>query len=176
MLWKQERRPAGTRMVAVIPTPIYKDGILFVCSGYGAGHDAYQISAEGGGFKLKELYKGGELEYHHGGVILAGDHLYGINNSKALICLDLKTGKVAWQDKTVAKGSLAYADGLFISRAEDKKTGTVVMFEASPAGYKEKGRFNPPDLSGWPVWAHPTISGGKLYLRDQNTLLCYAVK
>jgi hypothetical protein len=48
--------------------------------------------------------------------------------------------------------------------------------EASPAGYKEKGRFSLPDPAGQPTWAHPVIFGGKLYIRNQGALFCYDVK
>jgi len=27
-----------------------------------------------------------------------------------------------------------------------------------------------------PSWSHPVIAGGKLYLREQDTLYCYDVK
>ncbi|MEY2410968.1 MAG: outer membrane protein assembly factor BamB, partial [Verrucomicrobiota bacterium] len=43
-------------------------------------------------------------------------------------------------------------------------------------GYKEKGRFDPPDRSEKNSWAHPVISDGKLWLRDQDVLLCYDLK
>ena len=29
---------------------------------------------------------------------------------------------------------------------------------------------------GQPAWPHPVIANGKLYLRDQDVLLCYDVK
>jgi len=38
------------------------------------------------------------------------------------------------------------------------------------------GRFNQPDRSSQNSWAHPVVADGKLYLRDQDVLLCYNVK
>jgi len=52
----------------------------------------------------------------------------------------------------------------------------VALIEASPTGYKEHGRLNPPSRSDKNSWAHPVIAGGKLYLRDQDVLLCYDIK
>jgi len=52
----------------------------------------------------------------------------------------------------------------------------VALIEATPSGYKEKGRFNQPDRSKQNSWAHPVIANGKLYLRDMDVLLCYDVK
>ena len=51
----------------------------------------------------------------------------------------------------------------------------VGLAEATPAGYKEKGRFEIAD-KGLPSWAHPVVSGGRLYVRNQDTLLVYDIK
>jgi len=57
-----------------------------------------------------------------------------------------------------------------------EKSGAVALVEATPAGYQEKGRFTPPDRSKKNAWPHPVIAGGKLYIRDQDVLLCYDLK
>ena len=54
--------------------------------------------------------------------------------------------------------------------------------DASPAGWKENGRFTVPEQShirkpnGTKFWTHPVVANGCLYLRDENVLLCYDVK
>ena len=42
--------------------------------------------------------------------------------------------------------------------------------------YVEGGRLNQPDRTREQAWPHPVIANGKLYLRDQDVLLCYDVK
>jgi len=64
---------------------------------------------------------------------------------------------------------LALAPAAILARA-------VALVEATPQGYKEAGRFDQPDRSKSNSWMHPVISGGKLFLRDQDLLLCYDVK
>ena len=78
-----------------------------------------------------------------------------------------------WEERRAGKGSVAYADGRLYYRNED---GPVFLLEASPRGFAQRGRFDPPDRQGSPAWAHPVIANGKLYLRDQGVLLCYDVK
>ena len=68
---------------------------------------------------------------------------------------------------------VACADGQLYLRSE---AGTVALVEATPHGYHEKGTFEQPDRSNENAWPHPVIAGGKLYLRDQDTLLCYDVR
>jgi hypothetical protein len=55
------------------------------------------------------------------------------------------------------------------------ENNTVGLAEASPQGYSEKGRFNIED-HGRPSWAHPVVCGGKLYIRNQDSLTCYDVR
>ncbi len=71
------------------------------------------------------------------------------------------------------KGSLALADGRLYYRLEN---GTMLLIEPNAKQYVERGRFNQPDRSKQPAWTHPVIANGKLYLRDQDLLLCYAIK
>jgi len=52
----------------------------------------------------------------------------------------------------------------------------VILLEANPKECVVCGRFNQPDRQGAPAWQHPVIANGKLYLRDQDILLCYDVK
>ena len=70
---------------------------------------------------------------------------------------------------------LVAAEGLLYLRQEGSP-GTLALIEASPDGYKEHGRFNPPDRSDKESWPHPVIAGGKLFVRDQDVLLCYNVQ
>jgi len=52
----------------------------------------------------------------------------------------------------------------------------MLLIEPNPKQYVERGRFDQPDRSQQPAWTHPVIANGKLYLRDQDVLLCYDVK
>jgi outer membrane protein assembly factor BamB len=171
LLWRAARRGD----TAVIPTPLQQDGFVYVTSGYGAGCNLFQVNANGGNFAVQQVYANKIMVNHHGGVIKVGDLVYGYSDSKGWTCQDFKTGAAKWQNKErLGKGSISFADGHFYLRAESK--GIVALIEASPAGYKEHGRFTPPDLSGKETWPHPVIANGRLYLRDQDLLLCYNVQ
>jgi outer membrane protein assembly factor BamB len=170
LLWRAPRKGR----TAVIPTPIYSDGFVYVTSAYGIGCNLFKVTASSGQFTAEEVYANKVLGNKTGGVIKLGDFVYGHADDKGWTCQDFKTGEAKWQSNQPGKGSLIYADGRLYLRAEDK--GTVVLIEASPAGYKEHGRFEQPDRSDKTAWPYPVIAAGKLYLRDMNTLLCYDVK
>ena len=65
------------------------------------------------------------------------------------------------------------ADKRLYLRSEE---GTMVLIEPSREKFVERGRFEQPDRSEAPAWAHPVIANGKLYIRDQGLLLCYDVQ
>ena len=166
---------AAAGRVAVIPTPIFADDQAFVACGYGVGCRSYRITKDGDNFKTEQAYDNKVMINHHGGVIKVGDYLYGFSDGKGWTCQNFKTGEAVWQHKEgLGKGAIHCADGMLLCRGEDK--GTMVLIEASPTGWHEKGRFEQPDRSDKKAWPHPVISNGRLYLRDQDVLLCYDVK
>jgi outer membrane protein assembly factor BamB len=170
LMWRYSNVANNT---ANITTPIYSNGRVFFSSAYGTGGALLALKASGGGESVsaQEVYFTRNMQNHHGGVVLVDGYLYGFNNS-ILTCLEFETGKVMWRDRSVGKGSVAYADGRLYVLSEDNVVGLV---EASPKGYRETGRFSIAD-QGWPSWAHPAISGGRLYLRNQNVLASYELR
>ncbi len=171
ILWKTARKGA----TAVIPTPIYADGHVYVTSGYGIGCNLFKV-AKGSDFTATQVYANKVMVNQHGGVLKVGEYLYGHSDSKGWTCQNFKSGEAVWQEKDkLGKGAIGYADGRLYCREESEK-GVVALLEATPNGFVEKGRFTPPDRSGKKSWPHPVIAGGKLFLRDQDVLLCYDVK
>ncbi len=179
-LWQYDR-PANSHGINC-STPIYHDGLVFAASAYGAGGGLVKLSKDAnGGVKAEEIYSTRKMQNHHGGMILFDGCLYGANGGNEggfLVCLDFKTGNVLWDERDDAerrapKGSVALADGRLYYRTEK---GAMLLIEPNPKQYVERGRFDQPDRSPQPAWAHPVIANGKLYLRDQDLLLCYDVK
>ena len=168
LMWRY--RPVANN-TANAATPIFFDNKVFYSSDYGTGGALLGLRAEAGEVKAQEIYFTREMQNHHGGVLLVDGYLYGYNNT-ILTCLDFATGKMAWRNRSVGKGSLTYADGNLYVLGEDFTVGLV---EATPAGYREKGRFEIRE-QGLPSWAHPVVSGGRLYIRNQNTLTSYDVR
>jgi outer membrane protein assembly factor BamB len=161
---------------AVVPTPIYKDGKVFIASGYGVGCKLVDI---GSSSAPADVWTNENMVNHHGGVILVGDYLYGFSDKGGWTCMDFNTGEVKWAENKLGKGSIHCADGMLYLLEE--KSGSVVLIEASPEGWKEHGRFTLEPLSTQrssqgKVWTHPVVSHGKLYLRDQENIFCFDVK
>ncbi len=168
--------------VACIPTPIAWDNHVFATSGYSAQCMLVEIGADNTATKV---FENQVLKNHHGGVIKVGDYLYGHCDDVGWICMDASTGKRMWRerDSTFGKGAITFADGRLycLSESDGEADADVALVEPSREGWKEISRF---ELSpqtkirkqNGRIWTHPVVSGGKLYLRDQDLLYCYNVK
>ncbi|HEV7402990.1 MAG TPA: PQQ-binding-like beta-propeller repeat protein [Chthoniobacteraceae bacterium] len=178
LLWKVPY-PGKT---AVIPTPIVKGNQVYVTAGYGVGSLSFVVEKGNETVPVfdETAATNKVMKNHHGGVVLVGDFLYGYSDGVGWTCQDFKTGGLVWAEKAkLGKGAVTYADGMLYCLDESK--GTVVLIEASPKGWAEHGRFTLDPLSQirskqGHIWTHPVISNGRLYLRDQDLIYCYAVK
>jgi outer membrane protein assembly factor BamB len=165
--------------VANISTPIVRGDYVFVSTGYGTGSALLQIKRDGESWKADEIYflEADTMQNHHGGLILDGDTVYtGTGHNKGFpLAVDLKTGKVAWgpeRNEGTRSAAIAYADGRLYFRYEN---GLVVLLDATPEGYHERGSLMIPDVEQF-SWPHPVIANGKLYLREQDNLYVYDLK
>jgi len=176
LLWRYVRVSNGT---ANIPTAIVDGDLVFTSTAYNTGAACLKLVANGDGVTAEEVYwlDSKQFQNKHGGMTLVNGYIYaGHGNGSGLpICLNMKTGEVAWgPERSEGKGetSLIYADGRIIMRRQD---GVVILLEATPEAYREIGTFEPAYQEG-KTWAHPTIANGKLYLREQGKLMCYRLK
>ncbi len=168
-LWRDDSAANG---VANCCAPVATDGMVFTASGYGKGGSMVALTSDGGETACRFVWHTNDLAVHHGGLVLHDGHIYATND-QALHCVELKTGTTKWKNRCVGKGSLTFADGRLIVRSEN---GPVALVEATPAEYKELGKFDQPDRSGKPAWPYPVVAGGKLLLRDQDKLLGYDIQ
>ena len=167
-LWKYSSAANGT---ANAFTPIVFEDHVFVSSGYGTGTGVAKIQTSGGKQAAGEAYFLKKLQSHHGGAVRIGDYVYS-NGGGTLLCVNFRTGKIAWEARSVGKGTLTVADGMLYVLSENHQ---VALAEANPEEYVEHGRFRI-EGHGRPSWAHPVVAGGRLYLRDQGSLTAYNLR
>jgi outer membrane protein assembly factor BamB len=195
LLWRYDKNSS----MANCTTPVFYDGYVFTSSGGsgggfggggfggpggggpgggfggrggGGGAALVELKADGDKVEAKEVYKNKDLLCYHGGVVRVGDYLYGTNGNR-LVCMDFKTGDKKWDNRAVGAASIVAADGMLYVRGEG---GDVALVEATPDGYKEKGRFEVPGGGRNQSFPHPVIADGKLFIHEGDTLFCYDVK
>jgi outer membrane protein assembly factor BamB len=181
LLWQYTKINNDT---ANIPTVITRDDLVWCSTGYGDGGSALLQMKPAGKDRVTVTeivhYGSRDLQNHHGGMVLVGEHVYfgNAHNEGHPACVEFKTGEIVWKENRGAAGgggsaAVVYADGMLYFRYQN---GVVVLIEATPKGLKVAGSFKEPQRSGRESWAHPVIANGKLYLRDQDRLSCFNVK
>ena len=168
------------------PSPIVKGDLVYASySGDGgSGFALLKVKGAGKKFTASVAFPDSDnkaIGNAQGGVVLIDEHVYGYHETRGCVCQEFATGKVVWGRKgkqDVMVGSIVAADGKLFVLGEE---GTVAMIEASPKKYNLLGKFELPVRAkvrkpSGKVWSHPSLSDGKLYLRDQELVFCYEVK
>lgn len=175
-LWSYTRVANG---IANIPTPIPYGDLIFSSTSYDTGACLLEIQRSESGLIVNEKYflPANEFNNHHGGMVLRDGYIYAGHqrNEGFPTCIRLETGEVAWGGRLRGEGkgsaAILLIDGHLIFRYQD---GTVALIEATPEEYRVRGSFKP-DYQKGNSWSHPVVVGGRLYLREQDRLMCYQV-
>ncbi|MFN7952530.1 MAG: PQQ-binding-like beta-propeller repeat protein [bacterium] len=177
-LWGYNRVANST---ANISTPLVRGNWVFASTGYDTGSALVELArASEERVDAREVYflAPKTFQNHHGGMVLVGNHVYGGHGHGrgSPICIELTTGKVAWggdiRNAGTGSAAVTYADGNLYFRYQN---GVVLLIEATPDGYREKGSLTIPDVRR-PSWSLPVVAGGRLFLREQETLYVYDLR
>jgi outer membrane protein assembly factor BamB len=176
-LWRYSEAAKGP---AQYFTPVGRDGYVYG-GALGIGGGLVRLKPEGGGVAAEQVYFTRGLPNGIGGAVLVGENLYGTEVGQKLVAAEFATGKIKWQTENFGWASLAYADGHLYAHKVD---GDFVLVEATPEGFREKGRFTPPNQPtkkkagqfAEMAFAYPVIANGRLYIRDLGTLWAYDIK
>ena len=170
LLWHY---PFGNKRGNSATDVIVHNGQVYASTGYGKGSVLLRPErASNGDFTTRTIWESERLDNHHGGVILVDGYLYGAGHeARGWFCLEVLSGRARWQ--RAGKGSLTYADG-HLYCLEEK--GQVSLIRATPEACVEVGRFAVPEGGRGLYWAHPMVSGGRLYVRHSDQLHAYRVR
>ncbi len=167
LLW---RYSFGNFANATCATPVWSGDLLFVSAAYGAGCAAVEIVPDGDKWTVHEKWSNKDLQTLMATGIVRDGCVYGCNGdlgSFSLRCLDLKTGEVRWKERLPGRCAFIGAEGCLFCLTEK---GTLRLIESNPDKYVLKGEL--PDLLASKAWAMPALCRKRLYLRDENNLLC----
>jgi len=152
-----------------ISTPVWgDDNLLFCSSAYNGGSRVLHLTRKDGKTEVNEIWFSNRLRIHIGNAIRIGDFIYGSSGDFGpafFTAVEIKTGKVVWQDRSLSRACLLYADGKFIILDED---GHLALATASPTGLKVHSKV---ELLNHNAWTVPTLVGSKLYLRDRKVIM-----
>jgi hypothetical protein len=153
-----------------VATPLYgPDNLLFVSAEYGAGAKMIELKRTGLKTTATELWTSPRIRLHHGNAMRIGDSIYLTSGGKGgpaiLTAVEARTGKIHWQERSIAKATFVWADGKLITLDQN---GTLMLAHPSPQGFKVAAKA---ELLTSLSWTPPVLVGTRLYLRDRKSLM-----
>lgn len=165
LLWSH---PHVTEWGLNISTPVWgDDNLLFLSSAYSGGSRVLKLSKSEGKTVVRELWFHRRLRVHHSTAIRIGDYIYASSGDFGpafFSAVNVKTGEVAFQDRSFPKTNFVYADGKLVILDED---GNLALATVAPGGLKVVSKVS---VMKNVAWTAPTLVGTKLYLRDRRTI------
>ncbi|MGD8375348.1 MAG: PQQ-like beta-propeller repeat protein [Acidobacteriota bacterium] len=164
-IWSQDW-PRGETIAMPVFVPPDR---IFLSGAEGVGAHLLQIEVEEGKARAQEVWSEPSFRNHFSSSVVDGDHIYGFDNA-TLKCIGLADASLAWAKRGFGKGSLIAADGHLYILADN---GKLMLVRATPEAYREVGSVQA--LEGR-SWTSPTLSGGRIYLRNLSEMVAYDVK
>jgi outer membrane protein assembly factor BamB len=152
-----------------VPDPAGKDaGIVVAMSGFHGPALAVKLGGSGDITKDRLWHLTKNQPQRVGSGVVAGEHIYILEENGTPHCFELKTGKEVWQVKgrpgSDAWGSMVHADGRLYVTDRD---GTTLVLAASP-----KYEVLATNRLGEHTDASIVISNGELFIRTHKHLWC----
>jgi len=174
---------------AIAASPVVAGNQVLLTESYALGSvllDLESLAADRPLTALRQDRRGSRpdaaLKAHWATPVLNEGYLYGQSGRNSgdslLVCVDWKTGRVAWSEGGFGRASVALACGHLIVLGE---YGDLALVRATPERYAEvsrarvvdeRGAGRPADLLAPPCWAAPVIARGLLYVRGKDQLVC----
>jgi outer membrane protein assembly factor BamB len=172
LLWRYHRKYNFANSY----TPLIIEGGLLSPNGYNTGIARLKLTRRDKTVTAEEQYfRSTPLDPFEDSCMLVDGRLYAFKAGGVVACIDAGDGKDLWTARGSGSGKVAgtYADGRLYLRWVN---GTVALVEASPKAYVEAGRFQLPEPRNSVGCTLPVVTGGRLYLRDNDRLYGYEVR
>ncbi len=117
---------------------------------------------------------------------LEDGHMYGVDQTGHLRCVELATGKRVWESADWCGGKVANAGTAFIVKNGDRfflftEQGFLAIAKLSPSGYEEisRAKILEPTLAAYGrsvLWTHPAFADGCCFIRNDKEIVCVSLK
>jgi outer membrane protein assembly factor BamB len=152
-------------------TPLFINDTIFLSASYGTGAALLQLTDSA----PRKLWASDDaLSNHYATSVYRDGFLYGIHGRTdpgfeppaSLRCVELKTGKVMWEQASFGAATLMLAGDQLLLLTE---RGELIRAPASPAAFKPNARAQ---VLPNQVRAHPALADGLFYARSKESLVC----
>ncbi len=164
VLWTQPVE--AFRGMNILTPTVIGDGVF--TSTYGGKTLFFEVSKKDGSYSLKQKWENKSQGYMSTPVIIDG-HAYHHLRSQRAVCIDLATGEEKWVSGSgYGKYWSLVANGDRILALD--QVGKLHLFKATPEKFEV---LDSRKLGDAEMWAHLTVAGQEIYVREQNALVAY---
>jgi outer membrane protein assembly factor BamB len=148
-----------------VPTPVYGDGLVFICTGFQQPSLlAVKLDGKGDVTKSKLVWKLDRGVPLTPSPLLVGDELYLVTDNGIATCVDAKTGKEYWRARLGGNHSASpiYADGRIYFLSEEGES--VVIAPGQQLKHLATNQLEGRTL------ASMAVAGGSIFIRSDTHL------
>jgi outer membrane protein assembly factor BamB len=165
--------PWRARMQASVnaAAPLVVGDSVFISASYQTGAALLQIA----GSAISKVWSSDDvLSNHYASSVVHNGYLYGFHGRQehgpSLRCVELQTGKVMWSVDSFGSGTVTLAGAHLIVM---KEGGELAIAAADPRVFRPVAKAQ---IIPSTVRAYPALAQGRLYVRNENSLVCISLK
>ena len=141
-------------------------------TGLGNGVNAIEIKKLGESYSVKQLWTNPDLCTEFSTPVIKNGLLFGLSNTNKLFCINAGDGKTAWVDSVSHQnfGSILDVGPVIVALSS---TSNMMVYQPVASGYNQLAKFK---VAETPVYAHPVLSGNRIFIKDENSLILYILQ
>jgi outer membrane protein assembly factor BamB len=167
LLWEYAT-PIGTGRVQIAASPVVDQQKIYY-TGLNNGFSAIEIKKKGNGYIVNKLWTNPDFSTSYNTPVLKDGFLYGLSNKSRLFCINADNGQTAWTDETPHQnfGSIIDAGSVLIATSS---ISDLVVFKPDGKSYSQLALIK---VSENAVYAHPVLSGNRIFIKDSDSLILF---
>ena len=170
LLWE---RPFVSRSTNNAITPIL-DGNDVIVTGQNLGVARFRPTRQNGRWTTETIWETDEVSMFMSNPVLVGGTLYGMSHLSAgqFFALDAGSGATLWrtEGREATNSAVVTAGDLLFLLNND---GDLVVARSNRNGFTQVTRY---EVSSSTTWAQPTISGNRVFIKDESNITLWTVE
>jgi outer membrane protein assembly factor BamB len=177
LLWQAPFAPQARGYNAATPVV---EGQTIIYAGSGRGTRAVKLEREGDAVTAKELWSNSEKSVQFSTPVLRNGLLFCLSQANEFFCINAQDGKTAWtapsgpaaggRMRGAGYGSILDAGSVLLALTPGSE---LIVLQPSEKEYAELARIK---VAATPTYAHLVVSGNRLFVKDQDSVILMAIE
>jgi outer membrane protein assembly factor BamB len=168
-LWEYAT-PVGPERPEMASSPVVDQQKIYY-TGFQNGVNAIEIKKQGAAYVVNKLWTNPDFVTAYSSPTLKDGFIYGFSSQMRLFCLNAGNGQKAWSDDKPHQefGSIIDAGSVLVALSS---TSNMVILKPDGNAYSQLAVIKVSDNA---VYAHPVLSGNRIFIKDNESLTLYTV-